>query len=112
VPWGVAASTLAARVAASTRANPYLTVQAGLAALGGPLHGGGTDAARRLITEVAAGRPAAEAVGARLTSEVGVPGVGHAVYEGVDPRAAALMNALESTIRPRPCGGPCRMCSP
>jgi citrate synthase len=93
----LAASTLAARVAASTWANPYLTIQAGLAALGGPLHGGGTDAARQLIAEVAAGRPAAEAVGARLTSEVGVPGVGHAVYQDVDPRAAALMSILEDT---------------
>ena len=41
-----AASTLAARVAASTWADPYLCVQAGLAALGGPLHGAASDRTR------------------------------------------------------------------
>ncbi|MEK8172778.1 citrate/2-methylcitrate synthase [Streptomyces sp. M19] len=36
----LAASTLAARVAASARAHPYAVVSAGLGALDGPLHGG------------------------------------------------------------------------
>ncbi|MCU1360924.1 MAG: binding domain protein excisionase family, partial [Ilumatobacteraceae bacterium] len=36
----LAASTLAARVAASTRADPYAVVSAGLGPLSGPLHGG------------------------------------------------------------------------
>src|SRR5207244_4554831 len=35
----LAASTVAARVAASTRAHPYAVIAAGLGALRGPLHG-------------------------------------------------------------------------
>jgi citrate synthase len=97
----LAASTLAARVAASTWADPYLVVQAGLATLGGPLHGAATDTTRSMFTEVAAGRPAVDAVGAWQGSVEGLPGVGHAVYNTVDPRAAALLSAIE-TAQPPP----------
>ena len=88
----LAASTLAARVAASTWADPYLVVQAGLATLGGPLHGGASAGARRLIHEVDAG-PAgpAEAVGSRLRDQQRIPGFGHRVYRERDPRAEALL---------------------
>src|SRR5579875_1802935 len=81
----LAASTLAARVAASTWADPYLVVQTGLGVLGGPLHGANVEPARTFLAEVAGGRPAAEAVGARLAAGGLIPGVGHAVYRGPDP---------------------------
>jgi len=48
----LAASTLAARVAASVRADPYAVVLAGLGVLSGPLHGGATLAAQRMLAEV------------------------------------------------------------
>ena len=51
----LAASTLAVRVAASTWADPYLLVCAGLAAAGGPLHGGASEAVRTLLREVIGG---------------------------------------------------------
>ena len=54
----LAASTFAARVAASTWADPYLCVQAGLAALGGPLHGAAADHTRSLFDDVLAGKSA------------------------------------------------------
>ncbi len=96
----LAASTLAARVAASTWADPYLCVQAGLAALGGPLHGAAADHTRALFDEVLAGRSAQEVVGDRLRDPAGLPGVGHAVYEGPDPRAGALLEAIEAANPP------------
>jgi citrate synthase len=96
----LAASTLAARVAASTWADPYLVVQAGLATLGGPLHGAATDSTRSMFVEVVAGRPAYDAVGDRLGSVVGLPGVGHTVYDTVDPRATALLSAIENARPP------------
>lgn len=96
----LAASTLAARVAASTWADPYLCVQAGLAALGGPLHGAAADRTRSLFDDVLAGRSAEEVVGDRLRDPAGVPGVGHAVYEGPDPRAAPLLEAIEAASPP------------
>jgi citrate synthase len=56
---------------------------------------------RRLLREIAAGTPAAAAVGSRLREAAPVPGFGHAVYEGPDPRAPALMDALRRARPPR-----------
>jgi citrate synthase len=97
----LAASTLAVRIAASTWADPYLLVSAGLAVAGGPLHGGASEAVRALLREVTGGTSAAVAVGARLRDARPVPGFGHAVYEGPDPRAPALMAAVRRTRPPR-----------
>ena len=89
----LATSTFGARVAASTWADPYLVVSAGLAVVGGPLHGGAAERARRLLGEVDAdGAP--EAVGRHLAEGQRLPGFGHAVYEHVDPRFGALVDAL------------------
>lgn len=94
----LAASTLAARVAASTWADPYLVVQAGLATLGGPLHGGASAAARELLREVTGdGLTAAEAIGNRLREGQHIPGFGHRIYRGWDPRARVLLHLLEDT---------------
>ena len=90
----LAASTLAARVTASTWADPYLVVQAGLAALAGPLHGGASAGARRLIREVDEGTPAAEAIGRRLRDDQLIPGFGHRIYRERDPRADSLLDLL------------------
>jgi citrate synthase len=97
----LAASTLAARVAASTWADPYLVVQAGLAALGGPLHGGASGAARRLVREVATGAAGpAEAIGNRLRDQQRIPGFGHRVYRARDPRAEVLLRSLAAAGHP------------
>lgn len=48
----LAASTLAARVAASARAHPYAVVSAGLGALDGPLHGQASALVHRMLAEV------------------------------------------------------------
>lgn len=91
----LAASTLAARVTASTWADPYLVVEAGLAALGGPLHGGASRDARRLIGEVDSGSAgAAEAIGSRLRDRQLIPGFGHRIYRDRDPRAEILLEEL------------------
>jgi len=97
----LAASTLAARVAASAWADPYLVVSAGLAAAGGPLHAGASEAVRHLLHEIAGGTPAAVAVGQRLRDLGAVPGFGHKVYEGPDPRAAPLLAAVRRARPPR-----------
>jgi citrate synthase len=91
----MAASTLAVRVAASTWADPYLVVEAGLSALGGPLHGGAGEAARSLLRDAGPdGSAAAAAVGARLERAERISGLGHRVYERCDPRTAPLLARL------------------
>jgi citrate synthase len=95
----LAASTLAARVAASTWADPYLVVETGLAAAGGPLHGGSSEAARRLLREVQQ-RGAAEVIGRYLRDGQRVPGFGHRVYTGRDPRADVLLGMVARASSP------------
>jgi citrate synthase len=96
----MAASTLAARVAASTWADPYLVVLAGLATLGGPLHGAASTASRQLMREVHANDVSpAEAIASRLRDNQLIPGFGHRVYRDSDPRAVVLLEMLAAIRR-------------
>jgi citrate synthase len=87
----LAASTLAARVAASVRADPYAVVGTGLGAVGGSLHGGASFGAEVMLRSATQPSDAARVVGDLLRRGERIPGFGHFVYRGVDPRAAALM---------------------
>jgi citrate synthase len=91
---GLATSTVAARVAASARADPYAVIGAGLGALDSPLHGAASVAARALLIEVDGGLDPGAAIGARLRRGAGIPGIGHSLYAHGDPRAAALFGRL------------------
>jgi citrate synthase len=91
----LAASTLAARVAASARAHPYAVVSAGLGALDGPLHGQASGLAHRMLAEVLERGSAAPVVAGYLRSGQRVPGLGHRLYRGEDPRARLLFSLLE-----------------
>lgn len=90
----LAASTFAARVAASTRAHPYAVVQAGLAALDGPLHGAASDLVYGLLTEAARSQDAVGTISDRLRADGWVAGFGHPLYPAGDPRATVLLGML------------------
>ncbi|MEV0627096.1 citrate synthase [Nonomuraea wenchangensis] len=91
----LAASTLAARVAASAKADPYAVVLTGLGVLGGPLHGGAAYGAERLLREVTEPGLAARAVAERVRRGERVPGFGHSVYKNGDGRGALLLDLVE-----------------
>ncbi|WP_406391601.1 citrate/2-methylcitrate synthase [Streptomyces sp. NBC_00887] len=91
----LAASTLAARVAASARAHPYAVVSAGLGVLEGPLHGAASGLAHRMLSEVVARGSASPVVADHLRVGRRVPGLGHRLYTGEDPRAHVLFDLLE-----------------
>jgi citrate synthase len=93
----LATSTLAARVAASTRADPFAVVLAGLGAVSGPLHGKAALGAHQLV-EDARRAPAVGAVVARTLAGGRLPGFGHPVYRGVDPRARHLLDRLADLL--------------
>ncbi|WP_433173568.1 citrate/2-methylcitrate synthase [Actinoallomurus sp. CA-150999] len=90
----LAASALAARVAASVRADPYAVVTAGLGAAGGGLHGGASLGAEALLAEISTPERAARVIGERLRRGEGVPGFGHRVYRLRDGRAGCLFGLV------------------
>ncbi|MFI7546939.1 citrate/2-methylcitrate synthase [Actinoplanes sp. NPDC049599] len=98
----LAASTFAARVAASTRAHPYAVVQAGLSALDGPLHGTASDLAYGLLTEVMRSQDAVGAISGRLRTDGWIAGFGHPLYPAGDPRAAVLLDLLAPAADEQP----------
>ena len=94
---GLAASTLAARVAANTRAPIYSSVQAAIAGLQGPRHGFATPWAEELLAEVATGRSVESVVEEHLRRG---ESLWYSGYEARgDPRAALL---LDETLRLAP----------
>ncbi|MFF1924513.1 citrate/2-methylcitrate synthase [Streptomyces sp. NPDC058221] len=98
----LAASTLAARVAASAHAHPYAVVSAGLGVLEGPLHGAASGLAHRMLAEVLERGGAAPVVADHLRAGRRVPGLGHRLYTGEDPRAATLFALLAKVPRAAP----------
>jgi citrate synthase len=88
----LATSTLAVRVAGSTWPGPYLAYAAGLAAIHGPYHGGAARSVHELFVECER-EGAAPVVMRRLQSRERLPGFGHKIYVGDDPRLE-LVRAL------------------
>ncbi|MEO6836681.1 MAG: citrate/2-methylcitrate synthase [Candidatus Tumulicola sp.] len=84
------ASTFAARVAASTRADVYASVTAALATLQGDLHGGAASASYHALTEVKEPENAEQYVRDALGRNERIMGMGHREYKVRDPRARHL----------------------
>jgi citrate synthase len=90
----LAASTLAARVAASMRADPYAVVATGLGAMGGALHGGAALGAELMLGSASSPADAPRVVGDLLRRGEKLPGFGHFVYKDGDPRADLLLRLV------------------
>ena len=91
---GLAASTFAARVIASTEASLAAAVLGGYCALTGALHGGAPGPVLDMLDEI--GTPAGidAWLERRLADGGRLMGFGHRVWRGRDPRADALRAAL------------------
>ncbi|CAM4030006.1 MULTISPECIES: citrate/2-methylcitrate synthase [Tsukamurella] len=92
---GLAASTTAARVAASARAGLLDALVAGYGAMSGPLHGGAPLAAYRLLERVLRGDDVDEVI-AESAGGGAVPGFGHIVYTDHDPRATVVLDLVRA----------------
>lgn len=86
----LAASTLAVRVAASFRADPYAAVSAGLGAVSGAWHGAASHGIERMLAEIGAGERPVDVLGRALAGGGHVPGFGQALYPDGDPRTPVL----------------------
>jgi citrate synthase len=93
----LATSTVAVRLAASTRADLYDALLAGLATMAGPLHGGASQRAYELLA--AAERDGtARALNEALRWQTLLPGFGHTIYTERDPRFEALWELAEPLL--------------
>ncbi|MGL5829000.1 MAG: citrate synthase 2 [Angustibacter sp.] len=90
---GLAPSTLAARVIASTGADVAACLSGAVGAMSGPLHGGAPARALQLIRSVDRGGDPLAQVHKILDSGGRLMGFGHRIYRGPDPRAELLKQA-------------------
>ena len=86
----LAASTLAVRVAASFKADPYAAVSSGLGAVSGSWHGAASVGVEGMLASVARGVRAADVLGRALANDRHVPGFGQPLYPDGDPRVPVL----------------------
>jgi citrate synthase len=98
----LAASTVAARVAASVRADPYAVVSAALGVLSGPMHGGASLGVERMLADMTDPSDASRVIGERLRRGERIPGAGHTVYLHGDGRASTLFELLRKADRKHP----------
>jgi citrate synthase len=92
------ASSFTVRVVASTQADIYAAVTAGLAALKGPLHGGANEEAMKLILQIGTPEKARAYVDDLLAKGKKIMGFGHRVYKKVDPRAQLSKGLLKRLL--------------
>jgi citrate synthase len=88
-------STFAARVTASTGADMYSCILAALSALSGPRHGWHTRQVLKALEEIGTPEQVPAWVRSRLEMRAKIPGFGHQVYQGEDPRTGTLRSLAE-----------------
>jgi 2-methylcitrate synthase len=84
------ASTFACRTVASTLADFYSAVTAGIGALRGPLHGGANESAMELMQRFQTPEQAEKGLLEMLARKELVMGFGHRVYKKADPRSEVI----------------------
>ncbi|NQT19892.1 MAG: citrate/2-methylcitrate synthase [Planctomycetes bacterium] len=87
---GMNASTFACMVVASTLSDIYSSVDAGIGALNGPLHGGANELALRTLRSIGGVGNVKGWFEQARASKQKIMGFGHRVYKAYDPRARVL----------------------
>ena len=93
------ASTFTARVAASSLADLYGAVTAGIASLKGPLHGGANEAVMKMLLEIKKPERAEAWLREAFATKRLVMGFGHRVYKRGDSRVPTMTKCLEDLAR-------------
>jgi citrate synthase len=87
-------SSFAARVVASAGSNLYEAVNAAMCAFSGSRHGRTSERAEQFIGELEDAESAGVLIHARLRGGEEIPGFGHPLYPGGDPRARLILQLL------------------
>lgn len=98
---GLNASTLTARVIASTGADVAACLSGAIGAMSGPLHGGAPARVLPMLEEVERSGDAATVVNGVLDRGERLMGFGHRVYRAQDPRARVLRRFSQQLGAPR-----------
>ena len=94
-------STSTVRMVASSRANLFASVAAGVCALWGPLHGGANQAVIEMLEEIhRAGDDGSRFIAAAKDKKSGkrLMGFGHRVYRNYDPRAKIIKQRCDELL--------------
>jgi citrate synthase len=98
----LAASTFAARVVGSTLSDIYGSVEAAIAALKGPLHGGANEKSMEMLLEIGSMENVQAYIEGLLERKQKIMGFGHRVYKrGIDPRAEMTKDLLKHLSQDR-----------
>ena len=94
------ASTSTVRLAASSGANPFACIAAGIASLWGPAHGGANEAVLNMLTEIGHKKniPAYLERVKDKSDPAMLMGFGHRVYKNYDPRAAVIQKSCHAVL--------------
>jgi citrate synthase len=94
------ASTSTVRLAASSGANPYACVAAGITSLWGPAHGGANEAVLRQLDEIGSSEniPKYIARAKDRKDPFRLMGFGHRVYKNYDPRAKIIREVAHQVL--------------
>jgi citrate synthase len=92
------ASSFAARVAASTGADPYACIAAALATVSGPLHGSASETIARFADDIGGPEEVRYALSAIRKTGTTPPGFGHPLYPQGDPRARPLITMARELV--------------
>ena len=86
------ASTSTVRLAASSGANPFACIAAGIASLWGPAHGGANEAVLKMLMEIGTVEniPKAIARAKDKNDTFRLMGFGHRIYKNFDPRSKVI----------------------
>lgn len=87
---GMNASTFATMVVASTLADFYFSIGAGIGALSGPLHGGANEEVMQMLNEIGNEDNVKSWYEKARSEKRKIMGFGHRVYKTYDPRARVL----------------------
>ena len=94
------ASTSTVRLAASSGANPFACIAAGIASLWGPAHGGANEAVLKMLTEIGHKKniPAYLDRVKDKSDATMLMGFGHRVYKNYDPRATVIQKSCHAVL--------------
>lgn len=95
------ASTSTVRLAASSGANPFACIAAGIASLWGPAHGGANEAVLRMLTEIGTVENIPKAIARAKDKDdpFRLMGFGHRVYRNFDPRSRVIQKSARQVLK-------------